>query len=86
MSKTAVLQYPPELLYHICAYVYSSSLQPAESSLDPLILKDYGAPTSLPSTIPGGHWPEPVARQTLANLCLVNHAWYNAAKPWLWTK
>ncbi|KAG6865717.1 hypothetical protein C0991_012363 [Blastosporella zonata] len=80
------LQYPSELLDVICACVYSSCLQPAEPSLDPLIQKDYGAPTALPSSLPGGSWPEPVARQTLANLCLVNHAWYEAAKPWLWTK
>ena len=80
------LHYPPELLFLICAHVYYSSLFPAESSLDPLILKDYGTPTSLPSTIPASHWPEPVARHALANLCLVNRAWYEAAKPWLWTK
>ncbi|KAG6816294.1 hypothetical protein H0H87_007177 [Tephrocybe sp. NHM501043] len=80
------LQYPSELCDVICASVYSSCLQPSEPSLDPLIQKDYGAPTALPSSLPGSSWPEPVARQTLANLCLVNHVWYQAAKPWLWTK
>jgi len=80
------LQYPPELLFLICAHVYYSSLPPAEPSLDPLILKDYGTPTGLPSAIPASHWAEPVARRALANLCLVNRAWYEAAKPWLWTK
>lgn len=32
------------------------------------------------------HWPEPLVRKALANLCLVNHAWYDAAKPWLWRR
>jgi hypothetical protein len=27
-----------------------------------------------------------MSRRTLAQLCLVNHAWYEAAKPWLWYK
>jgi hypothetical protein len=25
-------------------------------------------------------------RRTLSCLCLVNHAWYEAAKPWLWRR
>ncbi|KAF5371813.1 hypothetical protein D9615_009559 [Tricholomella constricta] len=86
MTTADSQQYPPELLFVICAYVYSSCLHPAQPSLDPLIQKDYGVPTALPSSIPASNWPEPVARRTLANLCLVNHAWYEAAKPWLWTK
>ncbi|RDB26285.1 hypothetical protein Hypma_006502 [Hypsizygus marmoreus] len=86
MINTGTRQYPPELLFVICAYVYSSCLPAAESSLDPLILREYGIPTALPSSIPPGNWPEPIARRTLASLCLVNHAWYEAAKPWLWTK
>ncbi|KAG6917010.1 hypothetical protein DXG01_004275 [Tephrocybe rancida] len=80
------IQYPSELLAVICACVYSFCLQPTEPSLDPLIQNDYGVPTAFPSALPGSSWPEPVARRTLANLCLVNHAWYEAAKPWLWTK
>lgn len=36
--------------------------------------------------MPPASWPEPVARRTLAQLCLVSHAWYDAAKPWLWDK
>lgn len=86
MTTTSTRQYPSELLFVICAYVYSSCLHPAEPSLDPLILKDYGIPTALPSSLPASSWPEPISRRTLATLCLVNHAWYEAAKPWLWTK
>lgn len=86
MTTTGNPQQPAELLSVICAHVYSSCLQPTEPSLDPLIATDYGVPTALPSSLPAGNWPEPVTRRTLANLCLVNHAWYEAAKPWLWTK
>lgn len=84
--QNAIINYPPELLLAICAHVYAACLPAADPSLDPLVLKDCGAPTALPSAFPPGNWPEPVARRTLANLCLVNHAWYEAAKPWLWHK
>ncbi|KAF8896267.1 hypothetical protein BD779DRAFT_1494941 [Infundibulicybe gibba] len=70
------IQYPPELLFAICAHIYAACLPSAEPSLDPLIVKDYGAPTAHPSALPPGNWAEPVARKTLANLCL----------PWLWHK
>lgn len=83
---SAVLQYPPELLFTICAHVYATGLPPFASSLDPIALRDYGVPTALPSSMPPGNCPESVVRRTLANLCLVNHAWYGAAKPWLWQK
>ncbi|KAF8071717.1 hypothetical protein FPV67DRAFT_1482419 [Lyophyllum atratum] len=86
MTTADSRQYPSELLFAICAHVYSFCLHPADPSLDPLIHKDYGIPTAHPSSLPGSSWPEPLARRTLANLCLVNHAWYEAAKPWLWTK
>ncbi|KIJ67077.1 hypothetical protein HYDPIDRAFT_109078 [Hydnomerulius pinastri MD-312] len=36
--------------------------------------------------MPPSSWPEPTVRRTLSNLCLVNRAWYDAAKPWLWQK
>ena len=86
MSPQLEPQYPPELLYTICAHVYASCLLPDDPSLDPLIVTDHRAPTAHPSSIPAGYWPEPVARRTLASLCLVNHAWFEAAKPWLWHK
>lgn len=83
---SAVLQYPPELLFTICAYVYAAGLPTSSSSLDPIALGDYGTPTALPSSMPPSNSPEPLVRRTLANLCLVNRAWYDAAKPWLWQR
>lgn len=84
----AILQYPPELLFTICEYIYAAGLPPSEyaSSLDPLAIGEFGAPTALPSSMPPPNWSEPEARKTLSHLCLVNHAWYEAAKPWLWHK
>jgi hypothetical protein len=66
MSVQLETQYPPELLYTICAHVHTSCLLPDEPSLDPLIqvVTDHRAPTALPSSIPAGYWPEPVARRT----------------------
>jgi hypothetical protein len=54
--------------------------------LDPLCLLEAGMPTGLPSSYPPSSWSEPVARKTLANLTLVNRAWSEAARPWLWRK
>lgn len=79
-------RYPPELLLAICAYIHSSCIPCSVPSLDPLVVDGHGVPTSLPSSMPPANWPEPVARHTLAQLCLVNRAWYDAAKPWLWDK
>lgn len=76
----------PDVLTHICAQIYSSGFQPRDvkqSSLSPTVLGN-AAPTALPSSHPSDTWSEPVVRHTLANLCLVNHAWSEAAKPWLW--
>lgn len=81
-----VVQHPPELLLLICAHIYSAGLPASSSSLDPLIQSDYGVPTSLPSSFPPSNWSEPTVRNILSTLCLVNHAWYEAAKPWLWQK
>lgn len=83
---SAISQYPPELLFTICEYVYAAALPQSTSSLDPIALGDYVAPTALPSSMPPSNFPEPVVRRTLANLCLVNRAWYDAAKPWLWRR
>jgi hypothetical protein len=76
--------YPPELALAICACVYASGLPAAGPSLDPPARsKESSVPSSSVSSC---DWSEPVTRTTLANLCLVNHAWYTAAKPWLWRK
>ncbi|KAJ3983955.1 hypothetical protein F5890DRAFT_1441868 [Lentinula detonsa] len=83
---SVVHDYPLELLSRICAHIYSACLPPVETSLDPLIVTQCGVPVCLPSTLPPSYWPEQDSRHTLANLCLVNHVWYEAAKPWLWRK
>lgn len=87
MPSITVNDYPLELLSRICAYIYSACLPPSETSLDPLVVTECGiAPISLPSTYPPSYWLEQDSRQTLAHLCLVNHVWYEAAKPYLWRK
>lgn len=82
----SVNDFPPELIFAICAYVYSAGLPAPAPTLDPLVFSDQGIPTGLPSSVPPGNWPERASLQTLANLCLVNHTWHEAAKPWLWRK
>ena len=77
------VEYPLEILSAICAQVYASGLSPTESSLDPPVAGK-GIPTGQPSAVPQGHWTEQEVRLALANLCLVSHAWFEAAKPWLW--
>ncbi|EPQ54250.1 hypothetical protein GLOTRDRAFT_62772 [Gloeophyllum trabeum ATCC 11539] len=83
---SGVENFPPELLFTICAHVYYAGLPPVQPSLDPLILAEHGIPTSTPSSLPPANWPEPVARKTLHSLSLANRAWHDAAKPWLWRK
>jgi hypothetical protein len=85
---TKELNYPPEIVSVICEHVFVLGL-PAlsnHSTLDPLYVSGNDLPTSLPSSMPPGNWPEPVARKTLATLCLTNKTWYEAAKPWLWRR
>jgi hypothetical protein len=84
--SSLVATYPQELLSAICDRVYSAAVPPLPSSLDPLQAGDHGIPTHLPSSFPQAAWSEHLSRRTLASLCLVNRAWYNAAKPWLWQR
>ncbi|KAI0072528.1 hypothetical protein K474DRAFT_1667715 [Panus rudis PR-1116 ss-1] len=84
--SSAVQHFPPELLSLICEHVYAVGLPPDTPSLDPLITSKDGTPTGLPSSYPPAHWPDATARHTLHSLCLVNRAWYEAAKPFLWRK
>ncbi|KAI0049796.1 hypothetical protein FA95DRAFT_1488449 [Auriscalpium vulgare] len=83
---TIVNAFPSELLFLICAQVYAAGLPPRAQSLDPHFLQEAGIPVALPSSFPPPSWPEPIARKTLASLTLVNRAWGEAAKPWLWRK
>jgi hypothetical protein len=78
--------YPSEILDAICAQIFASGLPPPRTSLDPVIAAASGAPTAYPSSAPQAYWPEPIVRRTLSNLCFVNHAWYETAKPWLWKR
>lgn len=86
MSSSTVSQFPPELFDSICAAIYYAGQLPAVPSLDPIILENNAIPTGLPSAHPPSQWPEHVTRRSLANLCLVNHTWHDAALPWLWRK
>ncbi|RXW21036.1 hypothetical protein EST38_g4806 [Candolleomyces aberdarensis] len=83
MSSATTFEFPPEILYAICAQVFTAGLPPQESSLDPIIPSN-GIPTGHPSSVPPASWSEADSRHTLANCCLLNHGWYEAAKPWLW--
>ncbi|KAI0346125.1 hypothetical protein BDW22DRAFT_1352126 [Trametopsis cervina] len=86
MTYSAANQCPPELISLVLAHVYAAGLAPSAHSLDPLFTSDDAIPTSQPSSYPAAHWPETTVRRTLANACLVNHTWYDAAKPWLWQR
>ncbi|XP_006459346.1 hypothetical protein AGABI2DRAFT_218464 [Agaricus bisporus var. bisporus H97] len=82
----SIFGYPSELLDAICSHIYDAGIPPAQSSLDPIITTAVGIPVAQPSSSPQPYWPEPLVRRTLASLCLVNHAWFEAAKPWLWRR
>jgi hypothetical protein len=96
MTVISLANFPSEIYYAICSAVYESGLPtPQFSSLDPLVLATaspndnthtYDSPTNLPSALPPSNWPEPLVRSTLRNLSLVNKAWYEAAKPWIWRR
>jgi hypothetical protein len=79
-------QYPVELLSSICAFIYSACI-PHDAFLDPwMACEDTAIPTAVPASYPKSVWSEHSSRRTLSTLCLVNRAWYEAAKPWLWKK
>ncbi|KAI0767976.1 hypothetical protein BC629DRAFT_1681336 [Irpex lacteus] len=88
MTNSVANQCPSELVSLICAHIYEAGIPPssAETSLDPVYPSSEDAPTSHPSSYPAAYWSEQAVRRTLANACLVNHVWYDAAKPWLWTR
>ncbi|KAF8318495.1 hypothetical protein DL93DRAFT_2075960 [Clavulina sp. PMI_390] len=92
LDQTRLLSraYPSDVLEAIAAAIYLSALPQHTSSLDPLYASalngQYAAPTSLPTSFPLSSWPEPVARHTLAALCLVSRDFRNAARPWLWKR
>ncbi|KAL5486051.1 hypothetical protein ACEPAI_7095 [Sanghuangporus weigelae] len=85
-SVSLVAQFPPELFDAICSAIYYAGNLPAQPSLDPVVLDDSLIPTGLPSSYPPSQWSEDMTRRTLVSLCLVNHDWSEAAKPWLWRR
>lgn len=87
MTTTSIVsQVPSELLELICAHIYASGSSPPKPSLDPLLHSSAGVPTAQPSSYPPAQWMGSSVRNTLANLSLVNRAWSEAARPWLWCK
>ncbi|KAF8525836.1 hypothetical protein BU17DRAFT_40991 [Hysterangium stoloniferum] len=86
MSTSCLASYSPDLLYAICSAVYHAALPPPVPSLDPMVSQSNSNPIALPSSYPPPNWPEPLARKTLHSLCLLNKAWHDAAKPWLYRK
>ncbi|KZV83140.1 hypothetical protein EXIGLDRAFT_656474 [Exidia glandulosa HHB12029] len=80
------IEYPPEILYAICAAVHDAALASPRPSLDPLRNADDRPPSALPSSHPPSVWKTYMSRRTLASLCLVSKAWNEAARPWLWRR
>lgn len=86
MQPSAVAHFPPELLDAVCATIFYAGELPPVPSLDPLVFHSNAAPTGLPSSYPPPQWSGQLALRSLASLCLTNHAWFEAARPWLWRK
>jgi len=78
--------YPQELLEAICAQIFYAGVPSFAPSLDPLIGGGRNPPTALPNSFPAASWTDHSVRKALASLCMVNKAWYDAAKPWLWRR
>lgn len=80
------IDYPPEILYAVCAAVHDAALPAPQPSLDPLYNADGTSPRALPSAHPPTAWKAHVSRRTLASLCMVSKAWNEAARTWLWRR
>ncbi|KAI0036135.1 hypothetical protein K488DRAFT_41797 [Vararia minispora EC-137] len=83
---SVLIDFPSELRFLICAHVYAAGLPPKVPTLDPLYVHPAGPPTSQPASYPPTSWTEPVSRATLLSLAVADHAWSNAARPWLWRR
>lgn len=77
---------PADILDAITAAVSNSATPHLCSSLDPIYLNTPNVQATSPACPTPLYWPEPVARKTLASLCLVNKDFRDAAKPWLWRR
>jgi len=84
--RSAIDDFPQELLGAICQHIFYAGVPSFSPSLDPLIGGAPKAPTTLPNSFPAASWTDHYVRKTLVSLCAVNKAWYFAAKPWLWRR
>ncbi len=77
---------PADVLDAISAAVSNAAVPRLCPSLDPLYPNTPDVQVTPPSAYSSPYWSEPVARKTLASLCLVNRDFRDAAKPWLWER
>lgn len=84
--RFAIDDFPQELLEAICAQIFDAGTPNFNPSLDPLIGGARSPPTAVPNSFPPTSWTDHSVRKTLASLCMVNKAWYYAAKPQLWRR
>ena len=84
--RSTIHDFPQELLEAICAHVFYAGVPSFAPSLDPLIGGAPNPPAGLPNSFPAASWTDHLVRKTLASLCMVNKAWYFAAKPQLWRR
>lgn len=84
--RSAIGDFPQELLEAICAHIFDAGTPNFNPSLDPLVSGARSPPTAVPNSFPPTSWTDHSVRKTLASLCIVNKAWYYAAKPRLWRR
>jgi hypothetical protein len=84
--RSAIDDFPQELLGAICQHIFYAGVPSFTTSLDPLICGPPKAPIALPNSFPAASWTDHYVRRTLVSLCMVNKSWYYAAKPWLWRR
>jgi hypothetical protein len=84
--RYGIEDFPQELLEAICAHIFDAGTPNFNPSLDPLIGGARSPPTAVPNSFPPTSWTDHSVRRTLASLCMVNKAWYYAAKPRLWRR
>ena len=85
-ARSGIDDFPQELLDAICAHIFDAGTPNFNPSLDPLIGGARSPPTAVPNSFPPASWTDHSVRKSLASLCMVNKAWYYAAKPQLWRR
>ena len=84
--RPTIEDFPQELLEAICTHIFYAGIPSFAPSLDPLLSGPPNPPTAVPNSFPAASWTDHTVRKALASLCMVNKAWYDAAKPWLWRR